>query len=140
MAIRIGSIVKLYTILLLSEHPKHGYELMRELQERLGRKVSPSQVYPFLNTLERHGIIKVEKRGKRDKKVYCLTKKGRKFVARTLTRFGELVELAIEPKLKVCAHCGCKVYEGAHIEKIGNHMLTFCCHHCAESFKAQRTN
>ncbi len=133
--VKIGSLIKLYTILLLNESPKHGYDLMKELEEKLGRRVSPSQIYPFLRTLEKNRLIKVKKKETRDKKIYSLTTKGKRFVDKILSRFGELIEIAIEPKLKVCAHCGCKVYEGGYKETMNDVELVFCCRYCAESFK-----
>jgi DNA-binding PadR family transcriptional regulator len=135
--VRIGSLVKFYTILLISEGPKHGYDLMKELEEKPGRKISPSQVYPFLSILEKNNLIKVSTIKEREKKMYVLTKEGKKFVNGILHRFGDLLHIAIEPKLTVCAHCGCKVYEGGHKEKIGKKQLTFCCHHCAMAFKKE---
>jgi DNA-binding MarR family transcriptional regulator len=110
---------------------------MKELEEKLGRKVSTSQVYPFLQTLENNKLIKVEKKEARDKKIYSLTKEGKNFVDSILSRFGDLIHVAIEPRLSVCAHCGCKVYEGGYKEKIGKKELIFCCKYCAESFKAR---
>lgn len=135
MQVKIGSLVKFYTILLLTEEPKHGYNLMKELEEKLGRKISTSQVYPFLNILEENKLIIVEEIGEREKKIYRLTKSGKKFVNGFLQRFGDLLHIAIEPKLTTCAHCGCKVYEGGHEEMINNKKLMFCCHHCARSYK-----
>ena len=137
MEVKIGSLVKFYTILLLSEGSKHGYDLMKRLGEKLGRKISTSQVYPFLSTLEKNKLVKVEEIGEREKKVYRLTKRGEEFVNSFLQRFGDLFHMAIKPRLTVCAHCGCKVYEGGHKEKIKREQLTFCCHHCARSFKKE---
>ncbi len=135
MKIKIESLVKFYTVLLLSDRPKHGYELMKELKEKLNRNIGASQVYPFLNVLAKNRLIAVKKLGTREKKVYMLTKEGKKFVDSILGRFGDLLHIAIEPKLTTCAHCGCKVYEGGHKEKINGKELKFCCHHCAMSFK-----
>lgn len=135
MKVKIRSLVKFYAILLLSEKPKHGYELMKELKKKLGENISASQVYPFLNILKKNKLIKVEKFGGREKKFYELTENGRKFVENFLGRFGDLLHIAIEPKLTICTHCGCKVYEGGYKEKIGKRQLMFCCHHCARSFK-----
>jgi hypothetical protein len=50
-------------------------------------------------------------------------------------RFADLVSIAIEPSLYVCAHCGCKVYEGAYREVINGEETAFCCVHCARSYK-----
>jgi len=91
---------------------------MKELKEKLGRKISTSQVCPFLNILEKNKLIKVEEIGKREKKVYRLTNNGKEFVNGFLQRFGDLINMAIEPKLTICIHCGCKVYEGGYKEGI----------------------
>lgn len=138
MEVKIRSLVKFYTVLLLSEGPKYGYDLMKELEKKLGGNISASQVYPFLNILKKNKLIKVEKLGEREKKFYKLTKDGRKFVDNFLKRFGDLFHIAIEPRLTICTHCGCKVYEGGHKEKIQRKQLTFCCHHCARSFKKHK--
>lgn len=137
MQVKIASLVKFYTILLLKESPKHGYELMKELEKKLECKISTSQVYPFLNILEKNKLINIEEVGGRKKRVYKLTEKGKKFVNSFLQRFGDLLHIAIEPKLTICSHCGCKVYEGGHKEKIKNKEVTFCCHHCAKAFKEE---
>jgi len=135
MPVKIGSIVKFYTILLLNEGHKYGYDLMKELEAKLGRRISASQVYPFLNVLEKNSILRVESIGEREKKVYSLTPRGREFVDSFLERFGDLLHAAIEPKLTVCTHCGCKVYEGMHTEVISGKKLAFCCCHCARTYK-----
>jgi len=135
MQVKIGSLVKFYTILLLSDGPRHGYDLMKELGEKLGKEVSASQVYPFLKVLEKSRLIKVKKVGDREKKVYKITDAGKRFVNSFIGRFGNLMHIAIEPKLSKCAHCACQVYEGGHKEKMHGRLLTFCCKHCAKSFK-----
>lgn len=133
--VKISSLVKFYTILLLNEESKHGYDLMKELEKKLGRKISTSQVYPFLNILKKNKLIEIKKIGERKKKIYKLTKKGKKFINSFLQRFGNLLHIAIEPKLTTCAHCNCKVYKGSYKEKINKKELAFCCHHCADSYK-----
>ena len=138
MNVKIESIVKFYTVLLLSDKPKHGYELMKELKKKLGRNISASQVYPFLNVLSKNKLIAIKRLGEREKKIYMLTREGKEFVNNILQRFGDLLHVAIEPKLTTCAHCGCKVYAGGHEERIKNKKLKFCCHHCARSFKKHK--
>ncbi len=135
MTIKIASLVKFYTILLLIENPKHGYELMRELGKRIGKSISPSQVYPFLELLEKEKFIKVKKTGSRDKIIYSPTKKGNTFTKKMLSRSGDLFYLALKPQISICTHCGCKVLEGGYKEIIKGKELTFCCHHCAKSSK-----
>ena len=46
--IEIKNMVKLFTVLLLSEGEQHGYDIMKKVQARIGKKASPGQIYPFL--------------------------------------------------------------------------------------------
>src|SRR3989344_3936217 len=134
MPVRISSLVKFYAMLLLLEKPKHGYEIMKELEGKIGKRISTSQVYPFLEVLEKGKLIKINKTGMRKKIIYSLTKKGRDFTKKILSRSGDLFYLALKPKISICTHCGCKVIEGGHKEVIKGKNLMFCCHHCAISF------
>lgn len=133
----VTNLTKFYTLVLLNEGPRHGYELMEELEKRLGKKPSPGQIYPLLKKLERSRLIthKVVKLGDKQKKVYTLTDEGKKTASRAMGRFSDVVSIILEPKLTKCAHCGCKVYEGGHKERIDGKMLMFCCVHCADSYK-----
>ena len=133
--VKVTNMVKFCSLYLLASGPKHGYDLMKELEEKLGRKISASNVYPFLEVLIKNRLIKVQKTGKREKKTYVLTKEGKKFTKNMFNRFGDLIDIAIEPKLTTCAHCSCKVYEGGYTEKIKGKLLKFCCMHCAGSYK-----
>ncbi len=135
MDIKITNLVKFYTLLLLTEKENHGYEIIKEISNRTGKKVSSGQIYPFLKLLEGEGYIVSGRLEERDRKQYRLTREGREFVSRMLGRFGDLIRLAVEPHIEECAHCGCKVYEGGHKEKIKNKTLSFCCSFCAKSFK-----
>lgn len=134
MEVKITNLVKFYTILLLSDGPKHGYEIIMHLGAKLGKKASPGQIYPFLGKLEGSGYVAVKSTGLKDKKVYALTPDGRKFVKKMLSRFEDLIDIAVEPRLTTCAHCGCRMYEGGYEEKIKGKTFRFCCCHCAKSF------
>lgn len=134
--IKVTSLAKLYMMMLLNEGPKHGYELIKKVEEKLGKKPSPSQIYPFLRELEKLGYIRSKGVGERDRHVYFLTAEGRGFVGRLFVRFGALIDIAVRPRLSVCAHCGCEIYSGGHKERINGRILTFCCRHCAGSFKS----
>lgn len=136
--VKVTNMVKFCSLYLLTTGPKHGYDLMKELGDKLGRKISASNVYPFLDILIKNRLIKVQKTGKREKKIYVLTHEGKNFTRTIFNRFGDLIDIAIEPKLTTCAHCNCKVYEGGHTEKIKNKALKFCCMHCAGSYKKHR--
>ena len=131
------NLTKFYTLQLLNENPRHGYEIMEELGKKLGKKPSPGQIYPLLKSFKKSGLIsqRIVKTGGRKKKVYTLTENGRTIAARMTHSFSAIVSAIFEPKLIKCAHCGCKVYEGGHKEKIGGRTLMFCCVHCANSYK-----
>jgi DNA-binding PadR family transcriptional regulator len=70
-----------YVILkLLQDKPRHGYEVMKDLEERMQGCYSPSPgtVYPTLQWLEDEGLV-----GAKDvagKKVYEITEAGRTFL------------------------------------------------------------
>jgi DNA-binding PadR family transcriptional regulator len=62
---------------LLQEHPKHGYEMIKDLEDRSGGFYSPSAgaIYPTLQLLEDRGWVSVEVA--EGKKVYTITDGGR---------------------------------------------------------------
>ncbi|HET9683930.1 MAG TPA: PadR family transcriptional regulator [Gemmatimonadaceae bacterium] len=72
-----------YVILrLLDEKPRHGYEIIKALEERFGGAYSPSPgvVYPTLQLLEDQGFARV--RPEQDgKKIYEITDAGRAHLA-----------------------------------------------------------
>lgn len=133
--VKITNMLKFYTLCLLAQEPKHGYDLIKELQKKLGRQISASNVYPFLSILRKNKLIKVDKIGKRDKKTYALTLDGKKFTSRMFTKFGDLINIAIEPKITACP-CGCKIYSGGHVIKVRGKLMKFCCNHCAAKHKS----
>ncbi len=136
MAITVTSLSKIAVLILLLQKPRHGYELMKDMREKFGYKVSSGQIYPFLSSLVRAKLVLVSKKGQRDKKVYALTSTGSAFANKALHSFEELIELAIAKKIHQCAHCGCKVFGNSYSEKINGKKLYFCCGSCANAFKA----
>jgi len=133
--VRINNLVKLAVMLELAKGPAHGYGLMNSVETLIGKKPGAAQMYPFLRLLEGKGLAKAGESGVREKTEYELTLKGKRFVNGLLPRFGGLVDIAVEPKLTVCAHCGCKLFSGGHAETVRGRKLVFCCSHCAASFK-----
>jgi DNA-binding PadR family transcriptional regulator len=63
---------------LLSEGPRYGYELIKEVKRLTGQKLKPGTVYPLLYWLEDEGFVMGEwvKRGRRELRFYRLTEKG----------------------------------------------------------------
>jgi DNA-binding PadR family transcriptional regulator len=83
-----------YVILrLLEEKPRHGYEIIKELEGRFGGSYvpSPGTVYPTLTMLEDLGYARaVPEEG--GKKVYEITDEGRKYLAEHSTTVDDIFE------------------------------------------------
>ncbi len=73
--------IRTAALLLLSEEPRNGYQIMQEVQERSGGvwRASPGSVYPALQQLEDEGLIRSQESDGR--KLYALTDAGQQFVA-----------------------------------------------------------
>ena len=133
----VSDFSRFYILTILYEGPAHGYQILSRFKKRVKKEVSPSLVYPFLQQLQKKNLVEytVKTVGEKEKKVFKLTRKGRALCTELFKRFAELVSVAIEPSLQVCAHCGCKVYEGAYRETIDGKETAFCCMHCARAYK-----
>ena len=132
----ISDFARFYMLTILYEGPTHGYGIIRKFRSRVRKKISPGLVYPFLQRLEERGLAgqNSEMVGEKERKVHYLTEEGIALCNRLFQRFANLVSVAIEPSLDVCAHCGCKIYEGGHREVVKGEELVFCCSHCAASY------
>lgn len=138
----LTSLTRFYALALLHLEPRHGYEIITEIGEKLGKEPSAGQIYPMLDEFEEEGLVeswKEEIEG-RERKVYELTESGEKTFEKLLGRFYELTNEVLDPWLRECAHCECQIFEGpsgveVHEEEIGGKNFTFCCKHCAEAFK-----
>ncbi|MET1155453.1 helix-turn-helix transcriptional regulator [Arthrobacter sp.] len=73
--------VRSAVLALLAEQPMHGYQIIREIEERSGGSWKPSagSVYPTLQLLADEGLIRAEESNGR--KIYSLTEAGREAVA-----------------------------------------------------------
>jgi DNA-binding PadR family transcriptional regulator len=90
-----------YVILrLLEEKPRHGYEVIKELEDRFGGAYSPSPgtVYPTLTMLEDMGYAKANT-DEGGRKVYAITPEGAAYLKENSTtvdsifeRIGEFME------------------------------------------------
>ena len=136
----VSDFSRFYILMIIFEQPRHGYEIITEYTKRVGKKISAGLVYPFLQKLEDNNIItyRSEMVGKKERKIYKLTPDGMVFTKRLFSRFSNIVSSALEPSMNVCAHCGCKVYEGAHKEVIDGNETVFCCIHCAGHYKMEQ--
>jgi len=82
--------LRLYLLKLLDESPRHGYEVIRLLQDRfLGIYApSPGTIYPRLARLEEDGLVTHEEVD--GKKVYSITDKGREEIRNRLSDLADL--------------------------------------------------
>ena len=84
--------VKYVILRLLKEKPRHGYEVIKALEEKMGGWYSPSAgtVYPTLQLLEDQGYVRVvEEEGK---KVYHITAEGERFLEEHRDTIDEIFE------------------------------------------------
>lgn len=64
----------------IATQPRHGYELIKLLEEQSGGWYTPSSgvIYPMLNLLEDNGYVSVQAQG--SKKRYFITEEGKRFL------------------------------------------------------------
>ncbi len=81
MAVFAHGQLRLYLLALLSEGPRHGYEVIHALEERFHGLYSPSAgtVYPRLAKLEEEGLVE-RAHGESRKVIYRITDAGRQEV------------------------------------------------------------
>ena len=72
--------LKLLALALIEEQPRHGYELIKLIEEKTSGCYSPSPgvVYPTLTFLEEAGYVTAESEGA--KKRYSITEEGRAYL------------------------------------------------------------
>jgi DNA-binding PadR family transcriptional regulator len=87
--------LKLLVLKILEEGPLHGYGIMAELERRYGMpQPSPGAIYPILASLKRAGLIEVAGEGRREKKLYRITEKGKEYLREHEYEVKEVLELA----------------------------------------------
>ena len=90
--------LRLYLLKLLDESPRHGYDVIRQLEDRFMGLYAPSPgtIYPRLQRLEAEGLVTQSREGGR--KVYQITEAGREELRR---RQDELDHLETEIRSSV---------------------------------------
>lgn len=73
--------LRLVVLALIAESPRHGYEIIKAIEERLAGSYSPSPgvIYPTLTLLQELGHVTVEEHD--GKKRYSITDEGRQHLA-----------------------------------------------------------
>ena len=69
----------LFLLWLIGRHEAHGYQIIKILKDQ-GMHTGANRLYPVLNAMLKDGVIsqKEKRDGKRVRKVYVITSKGRK--------------------------------------------------------------
>lgn len=87
--------LKLLVLKMLSERPMHGYGIMAELEGSYGiPHPSPGTIYPILSSLKRSGLIEAIGEGKRDKRLYRATEKGKRYLEEHAEELEEVLRMA----------------------------------------------
>jgi DNA-binding PadR family transcriptional regulator len=88
-----GGQLRLVLLKLIADEPRHGYELIKAIEELTDGHYAPSPgiVYPTLTMLEDMGLI-AEKKSKDSKKVYEATDDGRAHLEENGEEVDELIE------------------------------------------------
>lgn len=136
--IKVQNLTRFYALVLIkSKQPVSGYYILKRLKEDLGKTSSPTYVYDFLKSLKEEGYLEEVKSSKSKKaQGFKFTDTGELFAEHIFSRFNNLIEVAIQSKIKICASCGIKLYEKVHTEMIRGAEMNFCCKHCAKAYKA----
>lgn len=88
-----GGELRLVLLKLIADQPRHGYELIKAIEEMTGGEYAPSPgiVYPTLTMLEDMGLIG-EAKSKDSKKVFEVTSEGRDYLDKHAREVAELIE------------------------------------------------
>lgn len=85
--------LKLVLARLIADAPRHGYELIKAIEERLGGRYSPSPgvIYPTLTLLEDLGHVTAQAPDHAGRKRYSITASGLDFLAEHRSAIDELM-------------------------------------------------
>jgi DNA-binding PadR family transcriptional regulator len=86
---------------LIAEQARHGYEIIKEIETRVGGGYSPSPgvIYPLLSLLEDQGYVMVTPAG--NKKLHAITPEGQSFLDEN-----HALATAIQARLAQTGSCG----------------------------------
>ena len=85
--------LRLLALAMIAEHPRHGYELMKAIEDRTSGSYSPSPgvIYPTLSWLEDMGYAAIDPAGGTRKR-YLVTPEGQAFLAANATAAAALFD------------------------------------------------
>jgi DNA-binding PadR family transcriptional regulator len=90
--------LRLLALTLIAESPRHGYELIKAIEEQTGGAYSPSPgaIYPTLTLLEDEGLAQVA--AESGKKLYTLTEAGRGYVEANAAAIAAVRAKLVQPE------------------------------------------
>ncbi len=88
-------IIRLLILYVLREKPLHGYGIMKELKEIMGKMPGPGNIYPQIRYLLHKNYIEIHEEAKkgRRRKVYRITEKGLEYLAENMDMVNEAIEM-----------------------------------------------
>ena len=94
---KVGA-VSLWLLILLSERPMYGYEIIKELAKRFAGYWKPKTgtIYPALEKLEQDRLVTSQREFREegpDRKHYALTKKGEAELSQSVLRWIKMMEM-----------------------------------------------
>jgi PadR family transcriptional regulator, regulatory protein PadR len=94
---KVGA-VSLWLLILLSERPMYGYEILRELEKRFSGYWKPKTgtIYPALEKLEQDKLVTSQREFREegpDRKHYALAKKGQAELSQSVLRWIKMMEM-----------------------------------------------
>jgi DNA-binding PadR family transcriptional regulator len=102
-----GGELRLVLLKLIADEPRHGYDLIRAIEEMTGGEYAPSPgvIYPTLTMLEEMGLID-EQKSKDSKKVFAVTDDGRAHLEENQDRVESLMDRLADMKPEERADAG----------------------------------
>ena len=97
IGMKVGT-VSLWLLILLSERPMYGYEIIRELEKRFSGYWKPKTgtIYPALEKLEQDKLVTSQREFReegQDRKHYALAKKGEAQLSQSVLRWIKMMEM-----------------------------------------------
>lgn len=85
-----------YILLSLAIKSRHGYEIMKQVEQDSGEKIllGPGTLYGAIKRMLQSGLIEEAAGDSPRRKFYALTDRGRKSLSLELQRYNDTVELA----------------------------------------------
>jgi DNA-binding PadR family transcriptional regulator len=74
----IRNLLDIQLLRIIQAKPTWGYKIKKQIEADFNIKLRHGALYPTLNSLEQKGFLQssIKKRGKRTRKVYCITDNG----------------------------------------------------------------